>query len=500
MSKRNTSAAQRPRKLAVGQSWESDSEYQKKKIDKHFTGIKHSAYQPPKGVVPDNAVVGDSVDYNMLNSVVTSSDSVFMGYPLLASLAQKSENRVACEQSVNEVFRKGFKVKSNDTKNDRSDIIGQIEDAFERFAVEKHLKSLGFNAEAFGNSFLFVKMKGDENERDKELLLDPTKIKKGDLEGFRVVEPMWTYPQAYNAIDPISPEFFVPQQWYVMGRIVSASRMKSLVLYSVPDMLKPSYNFGGLSLIQMMLPYVINWESVRDDIPRIITSFRTYIWSTDMETYLQDRSEFEKRLDTLVYGKDNHGVLAIDKQVETLEQMNTALTGLHELQAEMLRLICVPSRLSVTSFTGSQPSGMNSSGEGERESQHENVSNKQKNSYKPVLDWVLKILCLNEFGEFYEDLYIDFNPLDEMSDIEIAELNNKKADTYVKLIDAEVVTPEQVCKVIAADDDSEFNGIKYEVVSIYPDGELDEDKNTAPGEVQLDDSESVRNVAKGTNL
>jgi hypothetical protein len=66
--------------------------------------------------------------------------------------------------------------------------------------------------------------------------------------------------------------------WYVMGRMVHASRMKQLVLYSVPDMLKPSYNFGGLSLIQMMLPYVTNWESVRDDIPRIIMSFRTYVW------------------------------------------------------------------------------------------------------------------------------------------------------------------------------------------------------------------------------
>ncbi|KFH99872.1 hypothetical protein GR02_07720 [Escherichia coli] len=189
MSKRKTSAAQKQRKLAVGQSWASDSEMQKRKIDQHFSNMKHGAYKPPAGVVPDNVVVGDSVDYGMLNSVFVSSDSVFMGYPLLATLAQKSENRVACEQSVNEVFRKGFKVKSNDTENDRSKIIGQIEDAFEKYAVEKHLKLLGFNAEAFGNSFLFVKMKGDENERDKELLLDPTKIKKGDLEGFRVVEP-----------------------------------------------------------------------------------------------------------------------------------------------------------------------------------------------------------------------------------------------------------------------------------------------------------------------
>jgi hypothetical protein len=134
--------------------------------------------------------------------------------------------------------------------------------------------------------------------------------------------------------------------WYVMGRMVHASRMKQLVLYSVPDMLKPSYNFGGLSLIQMMLPYVMNWESVRDDIPRIIMSFRTYVWKTDMETYLQDKSQFDKRLDTLVYGKNNHGVLAIGKDLETLTQMNTALTGLNDLLVQQQKLLCMPSVLA----------------------------------------------------------------------------------------------------------------------------------------------------------
>jgi len=191
-----------------------------------------------------------------------------------------------------------------------------------------------------------------------------------------------------------------------------------------------------------------------------------------MEGYLQSKVEFDRRLDTFIYGKDNHGILAIDKGQESLEQMNTSLAGLQDIQSEMLRLICVPSRLSVTSLTGSQPSGMNASGEGEREAQHENVANKQNNIYKPIVDWILKIICINEFGEFYDDLFIDFNPLDELSDTELAEINNKKADTYVKLIDAEIINPEQANKALAADKYSGFNGIKYEAVDLYPDEDL----------------------------
>ncbi|WP_273761570.1 DUF1073 domain-containing protein [Aeromonas hydrophila] len=472
--------------LKVGPSWQNSGDSAHKAIDQAFAAVQHKAYEPPRGVVPEGQhVTGDSMDYSYLNGMFANPDTVFMGYASLSSLAQKSENRVACEQSVNEVFRKGFKIKSNDTDSDRSEIINQLEDAFEKMGVEKHLKLLGFNAEAFGQSHLFVKLKGDDVELSRELMINPTKIKKGDLEGFRVIEPIWCYPQGYNAMYPLKADFFQPYAWFVLGELVNASRMKQLVMYPVPDMLKPSYNFGGLSLIQMMLPYVTNWESVRDDIPRIITSFRTYIWSTGMEAYLQDRREFEKRLDTLVYGKNNHGVLAIDKDDETLQQMNTALTGLADLLSQQQKLLCMPSRLSVTSLTGSQPSGMNASGDGEREAQHENIANKQKNAYKPVLDWILKLVCLSEFGDFYEDLYIDFNPLDEMSDKEIAEINKLKADTYSVLVGDQIITPEQANAALASDDDSGFNGIKYDALPGVDlgidEGVGDENQDPPPG-------------------
>lgn len=453
------------KRLLVGPSWQNSGDSAHKAIEEAFAAVQHQPYKPPVGVVPEgHQVTGDSMDYSYLNGMFANPDTVFMGYASLSNLAQKSENRVACEQSVNEVFRKGFKIKSNDTDSDRGDIINQLEDAFEKLGVEKHLKRLGFNAEAFGQSHLFVKLKGDDAELERELMFNSAKIKKGDLEGFRVVEPIWCYPQGYNSMYPLKADFFQPYAWFVLGELVNASRMKQLVMYPVPDMLKPSYNFGGLSLIQMMLPYVTNWESVRDDIPKIITTFRTYIWSTDMSTYLQDKCMFDKRLDTLVYGKTNHGVMAIDQTMEKLEQMNTSLNGLADLLGQQQKLLCMPSRLSVTSLTGSQPSGMNASGEGERDAQHENIANKQKNAYKPVLDWILKLVCLSEFGDFYEDLYIDFNPLDEMSDKEIAENNKLKAETYSILVGDQIITPEQANAALASDDDSGFNGIKYEAV------------------------------------
>jgi hypothetical protein len=126
--------------LKVGTSWVTDEQYQKDKIDQHFAAMKHQPYSAPKGVVPEGVVTGDSVDYAYLNNTFTQPDSVFMGYPVLANLAQKSENRIACEQSVNEIFRKGFKVKSNDTKANRETSLTRLRMHSKRSALRSTSK------------------------------------------------------------------------------------------------------------------------------------------------------------------------------------------------------------------------------------------------------------------------------------------------------------------------------------------------------------------------
>lgn len=440
-----------------------------------------------------DAVLNEAViNHGILNNL---NCPVFLGYPTLSELAQRTEIRLACEDSVNEVFRSGFKIKSNGDE-DRKDIIKKLEADFELFGVEKHMKVVGFNAEAFGNSYLAVRFKNDEKELSSELILDKIKIRKGDLLGFRPVEPIWISPVEYNASDPLADDFYKPTRWVVSGDIangfadgygISSSRLKQLVLYKVPDIYKPDFFFGGLSLSQMMLPYVNNFISVRDDIPKIIRTFRTQIWKTDMSRILQSKGAFNERLNAFAYSRDNHGVLAIDNNAdEELMQINTSLSGLNELQDSILKLICVPSRLSVTFLTGDQPKGLNSTGDGERVAQHEHLAGKQQTSYKPIMDWILKIICLNAFGEVYEDLYIDFNPLEEMSDHELAELNAKNIESYVKLIENEVVTPEQVHSVISSDEKNPFNGTEYE--NILDAGEGYDDEISEKDETQSKDN------------
>ncbi|MGR0202336.1 anti-CBASS protein Acb1 family protein, partial [Klebsiella pneumoniae] len=78
-----------------------------------------------------------------------------------------------------------------------------------------------------------------------------------------------------------------------MGKTVHASRFIDLVSRPVSQILKPSYNFGGLSLTQLMEPYVNAWEQIRQEIPKIIKAFTLSGLKTDMDTRMRDPAEFQ---------------------------------------------------------------------------------------------------------------------------------------------------------------------------------------------------------------
>src|SRR6185437_8674755 len=52
----------------------------------------------------------------------------------------------------------------------------------------------------------------------------PAKVGTDKLEGFRNVEPVWAWPQQYNSLDPLSPDWYRPRTWLVMSKEVSSSR------------------------------------------------------------------------------------------------------------------------------------------------------------------------------------------------------------------------------------------------------------------------------------
>src|SRR5262249_33762457 len=144
------------------------------------------------------------------------------------------------------------------------------------------------------------------------------KIGRNGLKEVRVIEPIWVYPMVYNAVNPLLGDFYKPQAWYVMGAQVHASRLIPFVGRPVPDLLKPSYAFGGLALSQMAEPYVDIWLNTRQSVADLIHSFSVMVLMTDLATILQPGNAGALLARAALFNalRDNQGLMVVNKASE----------------------------------------------------------------------------------------------------------------------------------------------------------------------------------------
>lgn len=391
----------------------------------------------------------------------------FIGYPRLAELAQISEYRSVSETTANEMTRQWIEIKSVG-EEDNSEAIKQIEECYERLNVRGMFRKAIETDGLFGRGQILVQIKDHDGKLANPLLLTEKTITKGSLKALVNIEPMWTTPAPYNAIDPTLPDFYKPKAWYVMAQEIHASRLFTLISRPVPDMLKPAYNFGGVSMTQLMMPYVERWLRTVDSVSDLLHSFSLSGIKTDMSAILSgsDDGDTNIMLRAELYNRlrDNRGLMLLSKEEEEFFQFNTPLSGLDALLAQSQEQMAAPSHTPLVKLLGITPSGLNASTEGEIAVYYDHIRAMQENLLRDPLDKLLKLVQLHLFGQVNDNITFDFVPLQQMSETELSTIRKSDTDRDVAYIQAGVVSAEEVRGRLASEPDSGYNGIDVEDV------------------------------------
>lgn len=448
-------------------------------------------YVPPPGVIPEHigesALAMDSTPYSYLNSanITAYGYGGFPGYPYLSQLAQLPEYRKITGTIAEEMTRKWIELKhvGKDDGDDKADKIRQLDDALKRFRVREKFREAAEHDGYFGRGQIYIDVKTPSgnsawlvpDELDKKLYISPRKITKGSLNGFRVIEAMWTYPGVYNADNPLSPDFFNLSEWYVMGRTVHASRMLTMISRQVPDILKAAYNFGGLSLSQMAEPYVQNWLRTRDSVSDLVHSFVVYGLKTNMQNALSGIADPNLFMRAELFNKvrDNRGMFLIDKDGEEFFQFVTSLSGVDALQAQAQEQMASVSSIPLVKLLGITPNGLNASSDGEIRVFYDSIHAMQENLFRVPLKTVLDVIQLNEFGEIDPDIDFEFLPLYELTEAEKAEIMKHQSEADKNYAEAGVFDLDAIRSMRQSDKaspyhmmESEYDEEEYENESI----------------------------------
>lgn len=460
-------------------------------------------FMPPAlmpGVVPEGATPAIAMDYapgvyDFASSCMPWDFVGFPGYPYLANLATRAEYRAFADTMSTELTREWIKLKSKqDGTGDKTQDNARIAELEE--AIKAHdLKGIFSLAAAqdcfFGRAQISINIKGAEPRLP--LVLAPQTVRQGSLEGFTCVEAMWTTPSMYNALDPTAPDFYKPRAWFVLGQEVHASRLLTIVTRPLPDMLKPAYNFSGMSLSQLAEPYVNNWLRTRQSVSDLINNFSITALKTNMSQVLQgdcDGSDVFARADMFTATRSNRGLMLLDKDAEELVQVNVPLSGLHELQAQAQEHMCSVSKIPAMILTGISPSGLNASSEGEIRAFYDWVSAQQEAHWRHPLETCIHLIMLDLWGEIDPTITFEFCPLWQVSAMEQANIRKADADTTAVLIDRGVISQEEARENLASNPDSGYSGIDVSDLPPLPEepGQMDLFGLGEPGGEQEDGS------------
>jgi len=417
----------------------------------------------------------------------------FLGYPYLSLLAQRPEYRVISETIATEATREWIEFKSVGTDGDsKSERIKELIDEFDRLNVRDHFATAAIQDGFFGRSHLFLDF-GDGDFDDPRAFAElKTDIgdgrdaksrgkvsKERPLRRLQNVEPVWTYPTTYNATNPLAADWYNPQVWYTMGKEVHRSRLLTFIGHPVPDLLKPAYSFGGLSLSQMAKPYVDIWLDTRQSIGTMIHSFSVMVLMTDLSTILQpgNGAALATRVNLFNELRDNAGAFVVNKATEDFKNVSASLAGLHELQAQSQEHMMSVARIPAVKFTGIQPTGLNASSEGEIKVFYDTIKAYQNFFFRENLTRVMHFVMLSLWGEVDEEIVFDFVALWSLSEKEKAEVRKMDAETGQILVDTGAVSQQEERKRVASDPESGYSDID---VDDLPDLEEEEMEGLEP--------------------
>ena len=386
-----------------------------------------------------------------------------LSYQECANLATDSMISKAIDVIVREIFKSGGKWEATHLDIDNFEMILNSLDFYNKItlAVQRALE--------YGGAFIYINT--DDTNLSLPLYINEKTSKKNKITGLTVIEPWQAAPVQVNTFNPLKNNYMQPDLWWVLGAssTVHKTRLIPIVFYSVPDLIKPLYNYLGLPLSFYMKNYVSNADTVRQSISDLVLRFRTKIIKTTAQKIADPQTQ--ARVKYMNATSNNLATLLLAKDEEWIETV-TSLSGMDNLLSQMYELMTASTRgIPVTKLLGLSPRGFNATGEYDENNFYDVIDGYAKSVVIPVMEKAAEYVLCFKAGVLDEPKYT-FNPRKQIKQKEQAEINNLKADYVSKLIMSGVITGKDAIRAIS-EDNFNFDWINSEDYKIPENPEVE---------------------------
>lgn len=453
--------------------------------------------QAPAGVAMDGC--SDVKQFNNVYAITNPIHDIiythfatqgFIGFQACAILCQNWLINKACILPAKDAIRPDYDlsyVTTDEAEELDKDFLTEIKDLsndLKGFNIRKICKVFAEKKRQFGQVLLYPIVDGV----DYTVPFNIDAINPNSYKGMAVVDPLWYEPilDSESAFNPASLRFNRPSYFSIKGA-QSLKLHHSWCVFGVtsevPDLLKPTYYWGGYPLPQLIYERVYAAEKTANEAPMLAMSKRLLVADINVKSYLTNQEAVTKELTALSQMRDNWGV-AIKRPNENIQQIDTSLTDFDEVIMTQYQLVSAASCVPATKLLETQPKGFNSTGEYEDDQYKLLLTSIQEDDFVPILDFHYALLSKSKYG-IVRDYTINFKEIDTPTEKERAEINGIKAQTISTYLQSGIITEEEARNNLIKDPDSGFNDITDEL----PEGAnepsfFDDEEREGNGETQ----------------
>lgn len=399
----------------------------------------------------------------------------FIGWQACAMLDQFWLIRKACSMPAKDACRHGYEVTANDGQEIKPDVLDFIRQKDKEFGIKKKCVDFVSKGRVFGIRIAMFHV--DSNDKEYYLKpFNPDGVIPGSYRGISLIDPYWITPELdfEASANPAAQNFYEPTWWRINAQRIHRSHLIIFRNGSLPDILKPTYFYGGVPVPQMIMERVYAAERTANEAPMLAMTKRLTVLKCDATKAIENPDAFNEQMGIWTGYQNNFGVKVVGEG-EEITQFDTSLAELDATIMTQYQLVAAASGVPATKLLGTSPKGFNVTGEFEEASYHEELESIQEHDLSPLVERHHLLLIRSEvvpkFGGEPFATDVTWLPVDSPTAAELSEINLKKAQTDSTLAATGAIDWHDIRGRLVVDKDSGYNGMELEV-----EGELENDQ------------------------
>lgn len=419
--------------------------------------------QAAPGITQDNGFIGNQLppkstfgfNFDDAQLGFFAAGSFFIGYPACAMAATNWLVDKACNMPARDAIRHGYIISSENDK-----ISKRLRSTDRKYNINKHMREMIHFGRVYGGRIVLFNIASANPEEFYKNPFNIDGVQPGTYKGLSQIDPNWIEPvlNESNRNNPASPNYYEPEFWQIGNRLYHRSHLHIYVPYPVPDFLKPTYRYLGVSVPQRVLNRAYQAErSANESAQLLITKRLVTLQASD--TSLSNMQSLLAHTELMSMFRDNYGVY-ITGVGEAVAQHETALSDVDAVIMNQYQLVAAAANVPATKLLETQPKGFNASGEYEQSVYRESLESIQANDISPLLEKHYTLSAKSEGIPLSDAITIQWNPLDSPTAKEWAEIENIKAQRDGNLSNTGAIDAEDIRNRLRQDKDNDYYNIE----------------------------------------